>query len=93
VVLSGQVNAARFDEANGAVGQVLEPGELSRVLEVCDPETGQPPLVIRRGTPINDIRKRLGDPNDATDGVFDFGVIRFATRDGIVELIIVPAID
>jgi len=93
VVLSGQVNAATFDEANGGVGQVLEPMELSRVLEVCDPETGQPPLVVRPGMPIDTIQKRLGEPNDTTDGVFDFGVVRFATRDGLVERIIVPAID
>ncbi len=93
VVLSGQVNAATFDEANRGVGQVLEPVELSRVLEVCDPETAQPPLVVRRGTPIATVVKRLGDPDDDSGGLFDFGVIRFAVRDGAVERIIVPAVD
>ncbi len=93
VVLSGQVNAATFDEANRAVGQVLEPMELARVLEVCDPETGQPPLVVRPGTPARSIRDRLGEPDEDTGGMLDFGVIRFAMRDGVVERIIVPAID
>lgn len=93
VVLSGQVNAATFDEANGAVGQVLEPVELARVMEVCDPESGQTPLVIARGMPVKAIEQRLGEPNDTEGGVVDFGVFRVATQNGVVEKIIVPSID
>ncbi|MGZ8829411.1 MAG: hypothetical protein ACXW2Q_03445, partial [Thermoanaerobaculia bacterium] len=93
VVLSGQINAATFDEANRAVGQVLEPIELARVMEVCDPETAQSPLVIRRGTPVKLMEQRLGEPNGTEDGVFDFGTVRLRIQNGVVEKIMVPAID
>ncbi len=37
--------------------------------------------------------KRLGDPDDDSGGLFDFGVIRFTVRDGVVERIILPSVD
>ncbi|MGZ8833459.1 MAG: hypothetical protein ACXW19_09740, partial [Thermoanaerobaculia bacterium] len=92
-VLSGQISAATFDEANRAVGQVLEPIELARVMEVCDPETAQSPLVIGRGTPVKLMEQRLGEPNGTEDGVLDFGTVRLRIQNGVVEKIMVPAID
>jgi hypothetical protein len=93
VVLSGQVNAATFDEANRGVGQVLEPVELARVMETCDPETAEGPLVIRTGTPVKEIEERLGDSGRSADGILDFGVVRLSVRGGVVERVMVPAID
>ena len=61
-VLSGQVGEKTFDEANSAVGAVFEPVDLARVLESCDPETGQPPTVIQVGMRIEDIEALLGPP-------------------------------
>ncbi len=95
--LSGQTGAKTFDEANAAVRAVLEPMDLSRVMEICDPETGQPPLVVSLGGDYSRLRKRLGEPRlqDVKDGaeVFDHYAIRVVVRGGRIEKIIVPAID
>ena len=93
VVLSGQVNAATFDEANGGVGQVLEPIELARVLETCDPETARPPLVVGIGTPIASVQQIMGEPREGEGNILDYGVIRVETRNGAVSKITVPAVD
>jgi len=93
VVLSGQVNAATFDEANGGVGQVLEPIELARVLETCDPETARAPLVVGIGTPAISVRQAMGEPKEAEGNILDYGVIRVETRNGAVSKIFVPAVD
>ncbi len=97
VVLSGQVNAATFDEANAGVAQVLEPVELYRVMETCDPETALPPLTIRPGTPLKVVLDQLGDPEKrATEGAtttVDYGFVRLQARNDAVTKIVVPAID
>jgi hypothetical protein len=95
--LSGQVGGKTFDEANAAVRAVLEPMDLSRVMETCDPETGRPPLVIALGGEYAPLRKVLGEPRlrDAALGaeVFDHLWVRVVVRAGRIERIIVPAID
>jgi hypothetical protein len=95
--LSGQVGGKTFDEANAAVRAVLEPMDLSRVMETCDPETGRPPLVVARGGEYAPVRLRLGEPRlrDVADGaeVFDHYWIRVVVRAGRIEKIVVPAID
>jgi hypothetical protein len=95
--LSGQVGGKTFDEANAAVRAILEPLDLSRVMETCDPENGRPPFVVAPGGDYASLRKLLGEPRlrDVVDGaeVFDHLEIRVVVRAGRIEKIIVPAID
>jgi hypothetical protein len=95
--LSGQIGGKTFDEANAAVRAILEPMDLSRVMETCDPENGQPPFVVAPGGDYAKLRKHLGEPRlrDVVDGaeVFDHLEIRVVVRAGRIEKIIVPAID
>lgn len=95
--LSGQVGGKTFDEANAAVRAILEPMDLSRVMETCDPENGQPPFVVAPGGDYAKLRKHLGEPRlrDLVDGaeVIDHLEIRVVVRAGKIEKIIVPAID
>ncbi len=95
--LSGQIGGKTFDEANAAVRAILEPMDLSRVMETCDPENGQPPFLVAPGGDYAKLRKHLGEPRlrDVVDGteVFDHLQIRVVVRAGRIEKIIVPAID
>ena len=95
--LSAQVGAKTFDEANAAVRAILEPMDLARVMEICDPENGEPPFVVSPGAEYARLRKHLGEPRlrDVVAGaeVFDHLVIQVVVRAGRIEKIIVPAID
>jgi hypothetical protein len=95
--LSGQIGGKTFDEANAAVRAILEPMDLSRVMETCDPENGQPPFVVAPGGDYAKLRKHLGEPRlrDVVDGaeVIDHLEIRVVVRAGRIEKIIVPTID
>lgn len=95
--LSGQIGGKTFDEANAAVRAILEPMDLSRVMETCDPENGQPPFVVSPGDDYAKLRKHIGEPRlrDVVDGaeVFDHLEIRVVVRAGKIEKILVPAID
>jgi hypothetical protein len=93
VVLSGQVNAATFEEANKGVAQVLEPVELARVLEVCDPETGEPPLRITVGMPAKAVQQRLGEPEGDQGSILDYRDVKLEVRNGSIVSISVPVID
>ena len=95
--LSAQIGGKTFDEANGAVRAILEPMDLSRVMETCDPENGQPPFVVSPGGDYAKLREYVGEPRlrDVVGGaeVFDHLEIRVVVRAGRIEKIIVPAID
>jgi hypothetical protein len=96
-ILSGQVGEKTFEEANTAVGTVLEPVDYAQILESCDPATGKPPAVIHVGMRIEDIEALLGPPlEDSEDDqgtALNYGVIRVRVREGRVDEIMVPAID
>lgn len=95
--LSGQVGGKTLEEANQAVSAVLEPMELARVLEVCDPETKAPPVAVAKGALYDDVRARLGPPRasraEGGEHVVDYDVIRLHVRDGRVARIVIPAVD
>lgn len=95
--LSGQIGSKSLEEANAAVRPILDPLDLSRVMDTCDPETGEPPLVVAPGTDYAALRRRLGEPRlrnvEGDTEVFDHSVIRLVVRAGRVDKIIVPALD
>jgi hypothetical protein len=95
--LSGQVGGKTLDEANTAVGAILEPMDLSRVLEVCDPETALPPPALFPGTSYPDVVRLMGEPRkswpEADGHVLDYGPVQLLVRAGAVAEIRVPGID
>lgn len=96
-VLSDQVGEKTFAEANAAVGAVLEPVDYARVLESCDPETGNPPALIHVGMPLENILILLGPPleesEEAGRTTLDYEIIRLQVQDGKVSKIAIPGID
>ena len=93
VMLSGQVNAATFEEANNGVAQILEPIELARVLETCDPDTREPPLRITVGMMAKAVQQRLGEPESAEGNILDYRDVKLEVRNGAIVSISVPALD
>jgi hypothetical protein len=96
-LLSAPVGARTLEEANRAAAAVLEPVDLSRVLEICDPETALPPFTLRPGLRASDIERVLGSPREISpergSEVRDYGVVRLLFRGAHLESIAVPALD